>query len=361
MKKILIIASVLLFFGIVPTVFATGASASFDTVESGFVALAPIPGLTDDTTMSVVNSASLAVFFNNLYKYLIGLAAILAVIQITWAGLGIAYYHKDAVSEITNDHGKIKNALLGLVLVLSPVLVFSIINPNILNLSLNLPALNKLEENKSGNGNGNGAQVQSNVTGCTETAGPAKGTKLATCTATNENGTKTEGEMKDEAVEAAATYVQVNCPSKGGTMMGTTYSGSCTSYTNIDNPNADGTGGNNIKICSQATAIAYCSSVVTVNILQEREVKSATGYDVRITFKNFGYFGENKDFSTSCVGKGWSLNRVGGTTVVFGVVTTQEEGTVIQCPEDDKSFNDIKAGMKNYQCISTPVYCMYKP
>ncbi|MFA6407934.1 MAG: hypothetical protein WCW36_00435 [Candidatus Paceibacterota bacterium] len=104
----------------------------------GFVALAPIPGLTQGAT---ADTAGLASFFNNLYKYLIGLAATLAVIQIIWAGIDMAVFHKDAVSEITNDKGKIYNAIFGLILVLSPALVFSIINPSILNLSLNLPEI----------------------------------------------------------------------------------------------------------------------------------------------------------------------------------------------------------------------------
>ena len=115
--------------------------APYALAQSGFVPLAPIPGLTDISPTSVVNSSTLTNFFNNLYKYLIGLAAVIAVIQIIWAGLDIAYFHKDAVSVITDDKGKIYNAIFGLVLVLSPVLVFSIINPAILNLSLSLPEL----------------------------------------------------------------------------------------------------------------------------------------------------------------------------------------------------------------------------
>lgn len=130
MKKIFFFG-LLAFIGFAPHVFA-----------QGFTALAPIPGLTDaQSTTAVVNSGDLASFFNNLYKYLIGLAATLAVIEIIWAGLDIAYFHKDAVSAITNDKGRIYNAIFGLILVLSPVLVFSIINPSILNLSLNLPKL----------------------------------------------------------------------------------------------------------------------------------------------------------------------------------------------------------------------------
>lgn len=127
-----LVFGVLFLFLASPHAFAAG---------SGFVPLAHIPGLTDPSTTSVVNSASLAMFFNNLYRYLIGLAAIIAVVEIIWAGLDIAYYHKDAVAEITEDKGRIRNAVFGLVLVLSPAIVFGIINPSILNLSLDLPPL----------------------------------------------------------------------------------------------------------------------------------------------------------------------------------------------------------------------------
>ncbi len=107
--------------------------------SSGFTALAPIPGLTDAANTSAVNANSLANFFNNLYKYLIGLAATLAVIMIIWGGLEIST--KDSVSKQSDGKERIYQAIIGLVLVLSPVLVFSIINPAILNLSINLPPL----------------------------------------------------------------------------------------------------------------------------------------------------------------------------------------------------------------------------
>ncbi len=103
----------------------------------GFVPIAPIPGLTDG---GAANSNNFADFFNNLYKYLIGIAAVIAVIQITWSGIDIAM-NRDNVSTMLDEKGKIYNAVLGLVLVLSPALVFAIINPNILKLSLNLPPI----------------------------------------------------------------------------------------------------------------------------------------------------------------------------------------------------------------------------
>ena len=107
------------------------------TESTGFVPLAPIPGLTD--VGSNITSSTLAGFLNNLYLYLIGAAATLAVIMIIWGGLEIST--QDSISKQGAGRQKIQQAILGLVLVLSPVLVFSIINPSILNLSLALPAL----------------------------------------------------------------------------------------------------------------------------------------------------------------------------------------------------------------------------
>lgn len=124
----------LLFAGLALLSFAPHALAQ------GFTALAPIPGLTEGGATAIFSENNLAVFFNNLYKYCIGAAATLAVIQIIWAGISISL-HQDSVSEVMSAKGKIRQAIFGLILVLSPVLVFSIINPSILNLSLNLPPL----------------------------------------------------------------------------------------------------------------------------------------------------------------------------------------------------------------------------
>ena len=162
MKKVALLSVFFLFLGLAPHVFA-----------EGFVPLAPIPGLTDSVTLnsaSGINANTLANFFNNLYKFLIGLAAALAVIMITWEGLRIAT-NQDNVSIITDSKGKIYNAIFGLVLVLSPVLVFSIINPSILNLSLNLPALDTV----SGITNPVGTGAQTPATNAGTTAATAAG------------------------------------------------------------------------------------------------------------------------------------------------------------------------------------------
>ncbi len=143
MRKLFLPLFVLLVAGFFLSVPATKTSAQASSVTSSkasdFQALAPIPGLTDQSETSVVKSQDLSTFFNNLYKYLIGLAAAFAVIEIIWGGIEIST--QDSVSKQTDGKARIQQALYGLVLVLSPVLVFSIINPSILNLSLNLPKL----------------------------------------------------------------------------------------------------------------------------------------------------------------------------------------------------------------------------
>ena len=168
MKKIIFL-SALFFFAITPHVLA-----------AGFTALAPIPGLTDTSNTAVVNSASLATFFNNLYKYLVGLAAILAVIEIIWGGIEIST--KDSVSKKSDGKARITQAILGLILVLSPVLVFSIINPSILNLSLNLPKL----DTTTGTANSTGAAQTPIASSTTSHAGYTLSSNIWQCTSNND-------------------------------------------------------------------------------------------------------------------------------------------------------------------------------
>jgi hypothetical protein len=112
-----------------PTPAAGGGSA--------FIPLAPIPGLTQGVTANSVGTVN---FLNNLYKFLIGIAAVLAVLEIMWGGF--EYATKDSVSKKSDGKKRIQQALFGLALVLLPVLVFGIINPQILNLSISMGPLN---------------------------------------------------------------------------------------------------------------------------------------------------------------------------------------------------------------------------
>jgi|GEM_PF-6952864 len=130
MKKLLIVLA-LVFIAATPLI----------SVAQEFVPLTNLPGIKE-----VGNEESLPVFFNSLYKLCIGAAAVIAILQIMRAG---TYFMFNKGSVAHNEKGKslIMNAILGLLLVLSPAIVFGIINPDILDLRLDF---SKLQPERSG-------------------------------------------------------------------------------------------------------------------------------------------------------------------------------------------------------------------
>ena len=96
---------------------------------SGFIPLTNIPQLTD-----LGNSFALDNFLNQLYRISIGIAAVVAVLQIMRAG--IMYMGGDSVTNKKEARDLIGLSIGGLVLVLSPFIVFSIVNPSILSLKI---------------------------------------------------------------------------------------------------------------------------------------------------------------------------------------------------------------------------------
>ncbi len=119
MKYLLLLLALL----IIPS-FALAQATS-----TGFVPLTNIPLLTETG-----NPFSLESFLNGLYRIAIGAAAVIAVLQIMRAG--IMYMGGDSVTEKKEAKNLIGLAIGGLILVLSPVIVFSIINPEILSLKI---------------------------------------------------------------------------------------------------------------------------------------------------------------------------------------------------------------------------------
>jgi hypothetical protein len=97
-----------------------------------FVPLTSIPGLT-----GTAESARIEVFLNNLYRLCIGAAAIIAVFQIMRAGI-MRMVGDVGMAEVKESNELIRNSVLGLILVLSPTIVFGIINRDILNLRINI-------------------------------------------------------------------------------------------------------------------------------------------------------------------------------------------------------------------------------
>lgn len=109
-------------------------SVPFVTHAQGFVALTSIPGIQE-----AGNAESISILLNNLYRICIGLAAVIAVLKIIQGG--VTYMLGDSITEKKEAKHHITMAILGLVLVLSPYLVFSIIDPRILNLDVDVSKL----------------------------------------------------------------------------------------------------------------------------------------------------------------------------------------------------------------------------
>lgn len=118
-----------------PGADADAEAAAAPAQESvGFIPLTDLPGLRE-----VANSSSIPVFLNNIYKLCIGAAAVLAVLQIMRGG--ITYMMGDSITEKKEARGLILMSVVGLLLVLSPVIVFGLIDPRILNLQINFGSL----------------------------------------------------------------------------------------------------------------------------------------------------------------------------------------------------------------------------
>ncbi|HEX5774468.1 MAG TPA: hypothetical protein VFY28_00685 [Candidatus Paceibacterota bacterium] len=105
--------------------------------QEGFVPLTNIEAI-----KYVGNTNSLPDFLNSIYQVAIGLAAVIGVLQLmraglTWMTAGGSH------EKIGQARGLIRDTLLGLLLVLAPTIVFSLINPSILNLEIG--GLNELK------------------------------------------------------------------------------------------------------------------------------------------------------------------------------------------------------------------------
>ncbi len=99
-----------------------------------YTLLEPIMGVT------AINTASdLATFFNFLFKMLIGLCSLLAVIMIIIGG--IEYLTTEAFTGKSNARDRIENAVTGLVLLAAIYLILYTINPNLLRLNIDLKAI----------------------------------------------------------------------------------------------------------------------------------------------------------------------------------------------------------------------------
>ncbi|HQU07739.1 MAG: hypothetical protein B7X04_02695 [Parcubacteria group bacterium 21-54-25] len=124
----------MLFLFLPPIAAAAGTTAVTPAVAStgsaGFVSLTGLPLFSQGAA-----AGGMSTFLNLLYQYLIGIAVILAVLEIMWGGF-LIMGSGASVSSKEAGKNKVGMALGGLLLVLSPYIVFSLINPGALSLQI---------------------------------------------------------------------------------------------------------------------------------------------------------------------------------------------------------------------------------
>jgi hypothetical protein len=112
-----------------------GPAAQSGVSDSAFKPLTQLPGI-----QQAASSDTLPQFLNQVYKICIGLGAGLAVVMIMYAGFQIMT-SQGSVSSNEKAKTRIREALFGLLLILAPTILFTIINPDILKLNLNVTGL----------------------------------------------------------------------------------------------------------------------------------------------------------------------------------------------------------------------------
>lgn len=112
----------------VPSSSVTSGSGG-SALDAQFVPLVGLPGVTDES-----GSRTLAGYLNALFRLAIGIGALIAVIKVIWGG--IQYMSSDSFFTKAQGIKDVQNALLGLLIILSTVVVIRLINPDILNLNV---------------------------------------------------------------------------------------------------------------------------------------------------------------------------------------------------------------------------------
>jgi len=127
MKKIFLKIGILVIIAmiILPVVAVLAAD------DLSYTVLAPLPGVEKTTTLETYIPA--------IFKLAIGLSAVAAILMIVIGGF--QYISSDAIMKKLEGKERIKNAVFGLVLVISAWLILNTINPNLLNINLNIESI----------------------------------------------------------------------------------------------------------------------------------------------------------------------------------------------------------------------------
>lgn len=133
---------VVLFCTFAPSVMTPSLARADQPAE--YTPLSALPGTTLDKNCAGKDcKTNINVYLLGMFKLLIGVAGVLAVIMIVIGG--IQYMSTDAIGGKLDGKEKIKQALGGLLLAVVSYLLLQTINPNLLNINAGLPSIQKAE------------------------------------------------------------------------------------------------------------------------------------------------------------------------------------------------------------------------
>jgi hypothetical protein len=165
--------------------------------DTAFVPLTNLPGIS-----GVSGSPDITSLLNNIYRICIGAAAVIAVFQIMRAGV-MFMFNKGSISENQEAKQLVQMSILGLILVLSPVIVFGIINPKILELNF---GVDQLKTDFTGGVNGSapsttpGAGTNDGAVVAPPSVIPATGAVNSACPVIADNQVLTEPNLNQKEV-----------------------------------------------------------------------------------------------------------------------------------------------------------------
>ena len=114
--------------------FEISVQAQMDTT---YTVLAPLPCIgNDQNCQTTATQTTLEKYLPGVFKLLIGLSAVAAVLMIVICGF--QYISSDAIQGKSAGRDRIKNAVLGLVLVISAWLILNTINPALMSINLSI-------------------------------------------------------------------------------------------------------------------------------------------------------------------------------------------------------------------------------
>jgi hypothetical protein len=105
--------------------------------EGDYVVLTPLPGITDPDCVGVNCTTTLERYLPQMFNLIIGIAAVLAFIVITFGG--VTYATSDALQGKQDGKAHIENGIYGLLLVIGAWVILNTINPQLLDFRLFLP------------------------------------------------------------------------------------------------------------------------------------------------------------------------------------------------------------------------------